>query len=221
MYVRRRRRIGRGAWVIGIVIVFGAIAVFAVFNILSSQQQAAMQPIPTATGLLLPSPPPATATPITAAGAVTPAAIDRLIIAEKAKLNAEIMIAPFGKTVNWEISMLQQRAGHLEGTPDIGQGGNVVLAGHVEMEDGAPGPFAYLRNLQPGDSISIVIRKDNKPQILFYAVTEVKDVAPDDISVMRNHGFEELTLITCDDWDQGQGKYLSRVIVHARPTDRP
>lgn len=177
--------------------------------------QTALLP-PTATPTLTPSPQP---TPTAIALVPDTPEGERIIIAEKARLNAEIMVAPFGKTTNWEISMLKQRAGHLEGTPDIGQGGNFVLAGHVELEDGAPGPFAYLRNLQPGDSISIVSRKEGQPRIYFYTVTEVKDVPPEDIAVLRNHGYEELTLITCDDWDQGQGKYLTRVIVHARPDE--
>jgi len=93
----------------------------------------------------------------------------------------------------------------------------VVLAGHVELKDGKPGPFANIHSLSPGDPIAIVSDAPGTPIIMRYQVTEVMVVEPDDLNVIRNHGYEELTLVTCQGWDERTRSYNKRVIVHARP----
>src|SRR5579859_2546127 len=101
----------------------------------------------------------------------------------------------------------------------MGQGGNFVLAGHVELKDGSKGPFAELKQLANGDRITIIGNAQPHPIVRQYIVTEVGKVVPTDFDVIRNHGYEELTLITCDDWDQKSQMYNTRVIVHARPAN--
>jgi len=108
-------------------------------------------------------------------------------------------------------------AGHLEGTAGLKQGGNFVLAGHVEMKDGSAGPFAEIDKLHIGDDISILSNHPGNPVVMSYIVTGIEHVKPDDIKVIRNHGYEELTLITCADWDPSDKTYHTRVVVHARP----
>jgi LPXTG-site transpeptidase (sortase) family protein len=105
----------------------------------------------------------------------------------------------------------------LQGTPEMGQGGNFVLAGHVELKDGSRGPFADIHRLQPGDVITILSDTQPEPSVRAYLVTDLRKVQPQDFGVIRNHGYEELTLVTCDDWDIRTQAYASRVIVHARP----
>jgi LPXTG-site transpeptidase (sortase) family protein len=139
-----------------------------------------------------------------------------LLLAAKAKLFAPIIPVYFGADNTWDLSSLEQNAGYLEGTPPIGIGGNHVLVGHVEMHDGSAGPFAYLDLLKAGDEILITETPDGVS--LHYAVTIVKSVAPDAVDEMRNHGYEELTLITCGDYDFKTNSYLTRLVVHARPT---
>lgn len=175
-------------------------------------------PVPTAT--------PATALSATTVSRPTDAATDNAaiavgqmrIVAPKVDISTaitQLYFSPQGDS--WDLTYLDNMAGHLQGTADLGQGGNFVLAGHVELGDGRKGPFVNLSKLNAGDEIMIIDEDPTKPSVVRYKVTEIKTVAPDDISVLRNRGYEELTLITCDDWDQAAGEYLTRIIVHARP----
>jgi LPXTG-site transpeptidase (sortase) family protein len=159
-----------------------------------------------------------------AAASMTPAATGKpvvyRIISDKANLSTSITNLYYSTTQdNWDLTYLGGLAGHLQGTPELGQGGNYVLAGHVELKDGARGPFANIQEMKPGDGITIIGDQAPNPTIIQYIVTDVKKVQPQDFGVMRNHGYEELTLITCDDWDQKSASYMMRVIVHARPAN--
>jgi LPXTG-site transpeptidase (sortase) family protein len=208
MYSRRTSSSNPLRWFIGALIIIGAVGGFFVFQ--ASQPTPPTGPIPT------PTPLPGTK------AVILPTATTRSttyrIISEKAKLSTEITKLYYSlKEDNWDLTYLGALAGHLEGTPEIGQGGNFVLAGHVELRDGGKGPFAEVTRLSPGDPISILGDQRPNPVVYQYIVTEVKKVKPQEFGVMRNHGFEELTLITCDDWDQRTQLYDSRIIVHARP----
>jgi|SRR5581483_2046859 LPXTG-site transpeptidase (sortase) family protein len=214
MYSRRNRSGCTPQFlVVGTLIVLAAVIAFALFQqfqvlrlqvVVSTStaiaQRAAVAPIaPTLT-------PKATPKPYTLK-----------IVADRAQLLTDITELYFGTDDDWDLTHLGQMAGHLEGTPNIGQGGNYVLAGHVEMKDGSPGPFALIGSLQPGDFISVFSDKPGTPLVMQYAVSAVKTVRPTDFDVIRNHGYEELTLVTCKDWDQKTRSYLERVVVHARP----
>jgi LPXTG-site transpeptidase (sortase) family protein len=213
MYSRRNRSGCTPQFlVVGTLIVLAAVIAFALF-----QQFQALRPqviVPTSTAI---------AQHATAAPTITPEATPTArpytlkIVADRAQLLTDITELYFGTDDDWDLTHLGQMAGHLEGTPDIGQGGNYVLAGHVEMKDGSPGPFALIGALQPGDFISIFSDRPGTPLIMQYAVSTVKTVKPTDFDVIRNHGYEELTLVTCKDWDQKTRTYLERVVVHARP----
>ncbi len=115
---------------------------------------------------------------------------------------------------SWETRYLGNSVGHLEGTSWLnGMGGNIVLAGHVESETGAPGPFAYLFKVTTDD---LIILQDGK-QSVYYKVSDIVRAAPDDIKYVAQDGRHRLTLITCTDWDQNQRTYLGRLIVVAEP----
>jgi LPXTG-site transpeptidase (sortase) family protein len=139
------------------------------------------------------------------------------IVSEKARLSTQITPLYFGRNDDWDLSTLGGFAGHLEGTPNMGQGGNFVLAGHVELKDGVPGPFANLSLLSVGDPITILSTTREATVATVYRVTSVEVVKPDAFDHIRNHGYEELTLVTCGDWDPISGTYRVRLIVHARP----
>ncbi len=148
----------------------------------------------------------------------TPKPIQYRIVSDKAELSAPITELYYAANDdNWDLSHLAASAGHLEGTPQLGMGGNYVLAGHVELKDGARGPFAKVGLLNIGDRLTLIGDTQPDPSLLQYIVTDVKKVQPLEFGVMRNHGYEELTLITCDDWDQKAQTYQTRVIIHARP----
>lgn len=211
MYSRRSRsntgiRVIFGIFTILIAIV--AVAVFQFFSSRSSQNG----PIPTAT----------TAQSARATPTLIPTgkpAVYR-IISDKANLSTSITNLYYSRTQdNWDLTYLGGLAGHLEGTRNMGEGGNFVLAGHVELKDGARGPFAGIGQMKAGDGITIIGDQVPNPVVYQYLVTDVRKVQPQDFGVMRDHGYEELTLITCDDWDQKTTSYQTRVIVHARPVN--
>ncbi len=150
----------------------------------------------------------------------TPVLVEYRIISSKANLSTvitELYYAVNGD--NWDLTHLGQFAGHLEGTANFGTRGNFVLAGHVELRDGSQGPFADIHLLTTGDAITIIGATQPTPTIKEYVVTDEAKVAPNAFGVMRNHGYEELTLITCDDWNATNQTYTTRVIVHARPVN--
>jgi len=202
-----------GRWLAGGVIILVTVAAFVIYQ--STQTLPDVVPDPTLmiSPTLLPIP--ATNTP-----SQTPTPIEYRIVSSKANLSAvvtELYYAADGD--NWDLTHLGQFAGHLEGTPTLGKGGNFVLAGHVELKDGSAGPFAQLRLLSKGDPITVIADTQPQPTFEQYVVTDTGKVAPDDFAVMRNHGYEEMTLITCDDWNPKQQTYGSRIIIHARPVD--
>ncbi len=209
MYSRHHAARRSSRWLTGCVTILGAIAAFAVFQIIQTTQVAPGN-------LAVATPTYATATPIDHQTA-TPAPATLRVTAEKASLVATITRVYFSNTDNWDVSYLNEYAGHLQGTAEIGQGGNVVLAGHVQLKDGRPGPFANIAHLTTGDPIAIVSDAPGNPVVMRYRVNEVRVVDPQDLNVIRNHGYEELTLVTCQDWDEKARTYNKRVIVHARP----
>ena len=196
---------------IGLVIIAITVGVFLVYQSNSSP------PPPTLIGLV-----PTAAASLLAVGkpgaTTTAQPITFRLISNKANISTVITELYYATDVdNWDLTPLGNAAGHLEGTPAIGHGGNFVLAGHVELKDGSRGPFADLHLLVPGDRLTIIGDSKPSPVIHEYQITDVAKVLPTDFAVMRNHGYEELTLITCDDFDSTTQTYKTRVIIHARP----
>jgi sortase (surface protein transpeptidase) len=108
----------------------------------------------------------------------------------------------------------------------IGEGGNVVLAGHVDYynagPDGTPGPAVFwsVRDLPAGDIIRVVAEDGKNYEYAVqwtqpYAAAELTpDVIQNDI--VGDTGQEALTLITCGgDFDPSTGEYLQRWVVRA------
>lgn len=117
---------------------------------------------------------------------------------------------------SWETRYLGHNVGHLEGTAWLhGPGVNIVLAGHVEDENGAPGPFAYLFGAKLGD---LVILQEGTQQVV-YRVTAIEQAEPTEMHYVAQNGSPRLTLITCTDWDYGERTYLGRLIVVAEPME--
>lgn len=159
-----------------------------------------------------PLPSPTVAQSVVAAPATpTPYIVERTsIFIPTAGILAPVIEAPIiGST--WEIAYLGGNAGHLQGTPWFDQPGNTVVVGHVEMADGRPGIFAPIRDLQVGELI-VVSRGQQEWR---YAVTDVRSVEPDDLSVIAPTTSDQLTLITCEAYNFLQGVYLSRLVVTA------
>ncbi|PJF35655.1 MAG: hypothetical protein CUN49_09475 [Candidatus Thermofonsia Clade 1 bacterium] len=195
---------------VALLIVIGVVAIYSAFERLN-RQVPALLPTPTAA-------PTQNAAVLSAQPTSTPKrALPFRIAAANVNLLAEIVPLYFDMTLDtWNLNYLYNQAGHLEGTANLDEGGNFVLAGHVELGDGMPGPFARIGELRKGDLISIFRENSATTEVLQYAVTDVLIVPPNDFSVIRSRGYEELTLITCTDWDAQQRDYLKRVVVRAR-----
>ena len=80
--------------------------------------------------------------------------------------------------------------GHLRGTPQPGEHGNVVIAGHRTTWGK---PFAHLDRLHLGDRISIT----TKQGLSHYEVSSVFVVSPNNGQVIQSTHSNVLTLITC------------------------
>lgn len=199
-------------WLAGLLIVIAVVIVFKVF-------ESTHDPVPQLAAVSL------TATPLQTIVLPTSSptipvrtSIGRMrIVSEKARLSTQITPLYFGRNDDWDLSTLGGFAGHLQGTPDMGQGGNFVLAGHVELKDGVSGPFANLSLLSVGDPITILSGPRETTVATVYRVTSIEAVRPEAFDHIRNHGYEELTLVTCQDWDPTTGTYRVRLVVHARP----
>ena len=108
---------------------------------------------------------------------------------------------------------LNRAVGHVEGTPEPGQNGNVGIAGHRD------GFFRGLKDLQQGDSIELITQKESAR----YVVDEILIVSPEDVSVLRPRSRTSLTLVTCYPFYY-VGSAPRRYIIHAsiaNPFDRP
>ena len=103
-----------------------------------------------------------------------------------------------------------------------GQGaGSVVLAGHVDTEEGL-GAMAALRDVDRGARVEVELRDGT---VATYEVvgrkTIAKGVLPTD-TIFDRDGPERLTLITCGGpWRSSQQSYRDNVVVVATPAGRP
>lgn len=106
-------------------------------------------------------------------------------------------------------------AGWYTGAPTPGERGPAVLAGHVDW-GGAPGVFAELRDVVPGDEIT-VSRADGSTAV--FAVREVGQYDKDDFPTAAVYGDLDhagLRVITCGGvFDELAGSYLDNTVVFA------
>jgi len=123
---------------------------------------------------------------------------------------SEYIIESYLTEDGWQVDHLGNRVGHLQGSTGLGSTGNVVLAGHVETADGNPSVFAGIGSLTPGDLIQI----EHRDTRIEYRVSEVKNVAQDDLSVVYPvPGSDRVTLITCTGYNFFSGSYEGRLVV--------
>ena len=82
---------------------------------------------------------------------------------------------------------LDRGVGHIAGTVEPGEEGNIGIAGHRD------GFFRVLKDIGPGDTIELqTLRGTDK-----YTVHQVVLVSPKDVSVLRPRPIRSLTLVTC------------------------
>ena len=130
------------------------------------------------------------------------------IVASSIHLDARIAESP---VVNNDWVVPKFLAGHLQGTAQPLQGGNVVLAGHIQSI-ASGNVFANIAQLRPGSQVSLY----TKGGIVTYQVVKVETVKNTDLSVVTPSSQEKLTLITCTGtWLPLQHDYSERTVVIA------
>ena len=122
-----------------------------------------------------------------------------------------VMLDPSGP---WVVSWYDQLG-------EIGEGGNIVMAGHVDYYTVGPAVFWNVRDLVPGDILRLV---GEDGQSYEYAVDWMQqynvftDLTPEVIQndIVADTGYETLTLITCGgDFDPSTASYNQRWVLRA------
>ena len=103
--------------------------------------------------------------------------------------------------------VLEEGPGHWEETPLPGEGGRCVISAHRTTFGSL---FLRLDELEPGDAIELRMPYG----VVEYEVFDSMIVKPDRVDVVRQRGFEELSLATCH--PPGSGDF--RLVIHARAT---
>lgn len=101
------------------------------------------------------------------------------------------------------------------GSPTPGERGPSVLLGHVNATGGGPGVFADLRELEPGDEISVE-REDGSTAVFAVDRGELyeKNEFPTQ-EVYGNTDGAELRLITCDGYNPDTGEFDENYVIYA------
>jgi sortase A len=82
---------------------------------------------------------------------------------------------------------LRRAAGHIPGTAQPGEAGNVAISAHRDTF------FRPLRNIRQNDVVRVTTMAGNYD----YRVVATKITEPSDVSVLASNGQQTLTLITC------------------------
>ncbi len=201
-----------------LLVVIGVIAGVAFF-IYDNAQQSAPDALPT----LAPSPVANEIQPLSVASAPEAPRTDpnravvniqpntRLFV-PSLNINAPI-VHVFLSQGTWDISLLGNNVGHLQGTGwiDGSAGKNIVLSGHVELSDGRKGIFAGIDNIEVGALVAI----QTDTETWLYTVREISKTTADDLRPLYPSENERITLITCGAYDFFSNEYKERIIVVA------
>jgi sortase A len=103
---------------------------------------------------------------------------------------------------------LNRGVGHIEGTAQVGENGNVGIAGHRDSF------FRGLKDIKVGDEIDL----EEPDRTETYVVTKLEIVEPHNVSVLRSSSVPTLTLVTCYPFYY-IGSAPQRYIVHATGQD--
>lgn len=94
----------------------------------------------------------------------------------------------------WQWERPKNAVGHLRGTADPGQPGNIVMAGHISSPIRGEGQvFKRLPEIQLGDLVVLY----TPVRALEYQVVAKQVVLPSEVNVLNPTPDETLTLITC------------------------
>jgi large repetitive protein len=112
---------------------------------------------------------------------------------------------------DWNLTWLGRQAGYLSGSAYPTHNGNSAITAHAYLADGTPGPFAKLNTLSYGDQVIVHLGG----QKYIFEVRENLRVRPDNTSILKHEEKPWLTLITCQNYDEGTKDYIYRIAVRA------
>ena len=142
-----------------------------------------------------------------------PGAIERLVIST---IELDTPVTQIG-VVRHDGEYVYETVDHVPGQyrgVNPGDGGNVVIAGHVGTRDNQGGAiFRDLHRLDLGDELDAYSNRGR----FRYVVTEIRFVASTAVEVMQTSAGERLTLITCRSCNVG----CQRLVVIAQPIATP
>lgn len=148
------------------------------------------------------------ALPAGSVNSVTLEGVATRVVIPKLGVDAPVVLAPI-QDQTWQVDHLGQAVGHLEGTAPPGSNSNIVLAGHVTLSAGVYGPFAGLGQLTAGDIVTVYYGD----QAFNYMVDGLQTVDRTAIDVTYPTNTGQITLITCNNWSNEEGRYIERLIV--------
>lgn len=141
------------------------------------------------------------------------------------RISVDAPVEPYGidtDTGQMAVPQNVRDIGWYEYGPSPGQPGSAVLAAHVDLAGKGPGVFYRLRELEPGDRVSVSY--DDGAVVAFVVQARVqydKDELPLDTLFSRD-GEPVLTLITCGGgFSESTRSYDSNVVVYAVPIEVP
>lgn len=147
--------------------------------------------------------------------------IPTAIFSEKAQIDAEVEVLQIvgGRMQNptgpWVVSWYEQ-------TAELGELGNVVMAGHVDYWGVGPSVFYNVKDLAEGDEVQVT---GADASIHTYAVESIQTVGIEELTSGKIAEWvgptpgQALTLITCGgEFDYVNGEYLSRTAIRANFT---
>lgn len=113
----------------------------------------------------------------------------------------------------WDTRNLGTNVGMLEGSSPLDGTGTIVLAGHYDLPNGAPGAFYRLNTLVIGDTITLLVNGEEQS----YVIYNKRLVAKTDVeAVFANWQEHKLVLLTCAGVPY-RGTYLYRLVIYASP----
>ena len=139
---------------------------------------------------------------------ITQEGIATRVVIPKLNVDAPVVLSPI-QNQTWQVDHLGQAVGHLEGTAPPGSNSNIVLAGHVTVSAGVYGPFAGLGQLVAGDVVTVYYGD----QQFNYLVDDYQTVDRTAVDVTYPSETGQITLITCNNWSDEEGRYIQRLIV--------
>jgi hypothetical protein len=99
--------------------------------------------------------------------------------------------------------------------PRPGEQGNAAVAGHLDRPGGSPAIFWNLRQLRPGDHVTVITEDGEE---LVFEVTEVEQFYVEDAPNRKIFGRTDdynMNLITCaGSWDRSIGMYDQRLVAY-------